>query len=630
MTTHRTSARHAGAALTLLLVSSCADDAPTTSETAITKGEHAAALSERSCEVEPEYDLQALTELAQSPEVQSANAPFASAPAPDRVLYVPMSDGVRLSVSLYFPPGLDRAPAIYIESWYGRKNEAGGHAIAKYREAGFVVALIDSRGFAASFGAQPGLLAGAAARDQEEVVNWIASQPWSNGKVAAVGISLSATLADRLTSTGAPALEAAILRHGDFDAYRLNMLPGGVPNLNMQGLIMGLMAGMEDQSCVADLATCASFGIATVDEDVDYRLLQSAFADHLDNVGPEALGQLVFRDDPLGVGTVADMSPAEHLAGINAARVPARVSAGWLDGVTAQGALERFVGAPDVPMEVVISAANHMGGLDTDPFVHEPFGEARPSAAVQSQADVDFVKRVLSGEPVERQVRYFVLGADQWKTTKAWPPASVEQQTLHFTRHGLRAQPGKPGERSYQVDPTTSAGAEFSRWSSQYAEPVYYGDRRAVTGKRLSFDAPTLREDTELVGAPELCLSMRSDQPDGLVIAYLEDVAPDGRVTYLTEGELRLLHRKTATGGCDTRPGTARSFARADASPVTPGELMQVELPLWPVAALLRRGHHLRISLAGADEGTFPLLSDEPARWSVAFGSTLTVPTRPW
>jgi hypothetical protein len=151
----------------------------------------------------------------------------------------------------------------------------------------------------------------------------------------------------------------------------------------------------------------------------------------------------------------------------------------------------------------------------------------------------------------------------------------------------------------------------------------------------MTFDSQAVTQDQELVGSAELCLVMRSDQPDGLVIAYLEDVAPDGRVTYLTEGMLRLLHRKTTSAGCDPSPGVERSFARADGAKVVPGETMRIELPLLPVAALIRQGHHLRLALAGADAGWFETLTGQAAaNWTVFYGgedgSTLTIPTRPW
>ena len=38
-------------------------------------------------------------------------------------------------------------------------------------------------------------------------------------------------------------------------------------------------------------------------------------------------------------------------------------------------------------------------------------------------------------------------------------------------------------------------------------------------------------------------------------------------------------------------------LTRADSSPVLPNEEMEIELPLLPVAALIRADHHLRLSL---------------------------------
>jgi putative CocE/NonD family hydrolase len=192
---------------------------------------------------------------------------------------------------------------------------------------------------------------------------------------------------------------------------------------------------------------------------------------------------------------------------------------------------------------------------------------------------------------------------------------------------------GPAAETTYVVDPTASSGA-YNRWASQRAGGVYYADRPSAKGRRFVLDGAPMARDTELVGAPELCLTLRTDQPDGIVIAYLEDIGPDGRVTHLTEGELRLIHRKTQGSACDPAPGTSRSFARADAAPVTPGELMRLEIPLMPTAALIRTGHRLRVSLAGADEGTFPMLTTVPATWTIATGgaegSTIILPLRDW
>jgi uncharacterized protein len=584
-------------------------------------------------------DLEA---LASTPDVAARNLPFGDIPPADEARHLTVSDGTRLAINIYYPAGLDRsagkAPAMYIESWYGRVSEGTMNAIDRYRAAGFVVVIGDARGFGASFGSQSSLISERARKDETEVIAWVASQPWSSGAVAVAGISLSSSMAEVMAASGAPALKAAIIRAEDFDHYGDNLFPGGVPNTNMIEGVVGLtMFMVRGEPCVRDLAACAALPVPEfppVDGDTDRTLLRAALLERQASFDTTALMQLQFRDERIGPSGFDEMSGVGYLDGLRRAALPARVSASWVDGLTAQGALHRFVAMPDAAMEVVIGSTTHSGGLDGDPFSRQPFGSARPGAMEQFQGDVRFVERVLSGEKIGRSVSYLVQGTDTWKTTTQWPPAGLTNQTLRLDRSSLVATAGERGSVSYTVDPATSSGAAFNRWASQRNAPIFYGDRRLAPGRRLSFDAAPVKMDTELVGAPELCLAMSTDRSDGIVIAHLEDVAPDGRVTYLTEGELRLLHRKTQGTPCDPAPGTGRTFNRADATAVVPGQAMRVELPLLPTAALVRKGHRIRLSLMGADAGTFAPLTETPATWTVSFGgpegSTLTIPARPW
>lgn len=583
-----------------------------------------------------------LATIAQSPDVQARNLPFGEVPPADEARFIRVSDGTRLAIDLYFPPGFDRAagraPTVYIDTWYGRRMEATMNAIALYRRAGFVVVVGDARGFGASFGRQESFLPARARQDQIEIVAALASEPWSNGKVATAGISLSAALGDVMAASEAPALKAAILRAEDFDQYADNFFPGGVFNRNMAEGVVGLtMFGVRGAACVADAAACADLDppmFPPVDGDEARALLRAALLERQGSFDTSGLLEVAYRDDRVGPGGFDELSGAGYLAGLRRARVPARVSASWVDGLTAQGALQRFEAMPDVAMEVVIGSTTHSGGLDGDPFSRQPFRPARPGAAEQFQADANFVARVLDGQPIGRSVRYLVQGSDTWKTTPVWPPAGTERRTWRLDRASLStAASVAPGTVSFTVDPDASSGS-FNRWASQRGAPIHYGDRRLAEGRRLAFEGAPMPSDTEVVGTAELCLSMRTDQTDGIVIAYLEDVAPDGWVTYLTEGELGLVHRKSAGGPCDAAVGTARSFLRADALAVVPGESMRFEVPFLPTAARIRRGHRLRVSLAGADAGTFAPLTATPATWTVAYGgregSTLTIPVRPW
>ena len=83
------------------------------------------------------------------------------------------------------------------------------------------------------------------------------------------------------------------------------------------------------------------------------------------------------------------------------------------------------------------------------------------------------------------------------------------------------------------------------------------------------------------------------------MIVYLEDVLPSGRVVYLTEGVLRLADRQPASAalGADR----LHSYLSQDASPMPAAGAVRVRIALSPIAAVLRKGERLRISIAGAD-----------------------------
>src|SRR5262249_28379639 len=161
-------------------------------------------------------------------------------------------------------------------------------------------------------------------------------------------------------------------RAADFDQYTDNLFPGGVPNRRILDLVNELMEWHAGGPCLGDRAACGLIGFQPVDEDRDFSLLQAAVKDHQLNVGGAAFSRLVFADDKLDRATMFDYSSISDLPAIRQSRVPVRLSASWLDGTTADGALRRFNEAPEVPTEVFIGATTHPAGLDADPFAETP------------------------------------------------------------------------------------------------------------------------------------------------------------------------------------------------------------------------------------------------------------------
>jgi putative CocE/NonD family hydrolase len=111
-----------------------------------------------------------------------------------------------------------------------------------------------------------------------------------------------------------------------------------------------------------------------------------------------------------------------------------------------------------------------------------------------------------------------------------------------------------------------------------------------------------------IAGNPVAHLRLSSSATSGLVIVYLEDVAPNGRVTYITQGLLNLAHRKLAVGDTGVSADPLHSYLRSDMQPLTPGAVEDVVIAMSPIAAMIRKGHRLRVAIAGADDGNLERL----------------------
>jgi len=537
----------------------------------------------------------------------------------DQSYYLPMRDGVRLALSLYFPDGTPperKSPVLLVQTRYGRAGVyLSNPDYARWRQAGYVVAIIDTRGSTASFGARHVDIGPEEQADMPAIIAHLASQPWSSGEVFSHGVSYMADTSDWSTSIPAPALKGALPRQTDFDAYLHLFMPGGVSNdwflTEWGGFTQRIdtgRAGREDVDCVARPADCPNLfpALQPVDGDDDYRLMRQAVTGR-ERWAPGDYMDATFRDDPgLNGHSLFNSSPASVLAAIRAQRKPVQYWGSWVDGGTAEAALARFRSAPEVPMEVWITANSHQHDVGADPFFPD-HRDPLPDVETQFARNLTFTENIRNGAPPPRVIHYYVMGARRFRDTDVWPPVGTRVHSLALAPgNTLSTGLAAAGSLTHRVDFTATTG-DATRWSTQFGTPPAYPDRREEDAKLLVFDSPAFTMDMELAGTPTVTLHASSATEDPAFFAYLEDVAPDGRVTYLTEGMLRALHRRPAdpaTLPYDQGPAP-HSFRRADAMPVTPRAVMEIRFALFPVAALVRRGHQLRLAITGGDAKVF-------------------------
>ena len=97
---------------------------------------------------------------------------------------VPMRDGVRLSANIYRPSSQGPFSAILIRTPYGKGADITPHYEA-FVNHGYAIVAEDVRGRYDSEGAFQPLTQ--ERNDGDDTINWIARQPWSNGKVGMMG-----------------------------------------------------------------------------------------------------------------------------------------------------------------------------------------------------------------------------------------------------------------------------------------------------------------------------------------------------------------------------------------------------------------------------------------------------------
>lgn len=589
---------------------------------------------------------------------------FGRPPAPPRYrgvvtesLYVPMRDGTKIAVDVLRPkdaPSDVRLPTVLILARYWRSFALRGPTprnrapigprkpLPDFLVArGYAVVVADTRGSGASTGATHRPFSDEEVRDYGELVDWIVEQPWSDGSVGATGISYEGIAAELLAVAHPDATRVVIPRQADIDQYAEFLFPGGIRNewmvrtwqrtneaLDRNRVPPEWSPGKREgysvfRRAAGRLSMLLIEGVRPVDADPDGTQLREAVADHAENADVAALSRTVtFRDDPFGAPgvTIDDLGTHRHREEIRRSGVPVFSWGSWLDGCTAEGVLRRFATYPEA-RRGVIGAWSH-GYLDHGSPYSAPGAPIRPALKELWQEIVDCFDRHLAGEgaegdhaQAEKRLFYYTMGEEAWKVTDVWPPEGTVTTRWYFAADGglARERPvSDDGADSYTVDFEATTGRS-NRWRTQDGvTKVIYGDRAEADERLLTYTGPPLTEDVEITGHPVVTLYVRSTATDGAFYVYLEEVDPDGRVVYLTEGQLRAIHRRVSEPDPVLEHfGPRHSFLRDDAMPLVPGEVAELRFRLLPVSVRVRKDHRLRVAIAGHDRDTFARIPEE-------------------
>ncbi|WP_298124505.1 CocE/NonD family hydrolase [Brevundimonas sp.] len=593
-------------------------------------------------------------------------------PEPARMVrssrYLTMRDGVRIAVDVYRPaedPDRPR-PTLVQQTRYWRTPDIRfpfslfrspvdlQGPLGQFKRimvaAGYVWIDVDTRGSGASFGSRPWDYSPDEIQDGGDIADWIVAQPWSDGRIGTVGVSYSGSTAEFALINRHPAIQAAGVVSAEFDQYLDILAPGGIP-LNFYMAEWGELTSSLDRNVIPGATwfeRLASGGVAPVDGDWFAIQRGQAVRQHADNYDFRELLKVVFRDD-LTIEAGEGASPGRLAAqaqsfawlqarygpdfrsrGIDLAsthaymddirRAPAPVYAvtGWFDGTYANASAKRFntLGRPGDrliigPWDHALHNISPWSGGQVTGF--DLFGEL-----------LKFFEGTIGGDTAaltgQAPVHYYTMGAEEWRSSQVWPPASTPERVfLSGDRRLTGASDVVAGIVPYAVDFEATTG-NSTRYDTLLGRALKtpYPNRAARDEKLLVFDGPVLEADVEVTGHPIANLWLTSTATDGAFFVYLEDVWPDGRVTYVTEGMLRGLHRRVSDAPAQTwSAGPNRTFLRADARPIVPGEPFQLTFDLLPTSYVFKAGHRVRIAIAGADAAHFARIPEDPTQFPV-------------
>ncbi|MET0343727.1 MAG: CocE/NonD family hydrolase [Polyangiales bacterium] len=530
--------------------------------------------------------------------------------------YVEVRDGVRLAIDLYRPKERDGRvteaplPVVWMHTPYNRRtfsSPAGtGNAgdtypgtAAKLVDYGYVVAIADFRGLYASFGTNRGYNRGewveAARFDAYDITEWLAKQPFSNGKVGMWGCSATGGSQMQAATTRPPSLKAIFPMSCEFDAY-----PFGVPG--------GMSASAGDTKTPPGGPTAAQRDqlAVPVDADTSRAELRAAVASHASNV--ENPGYVPFRDsvatqipEPWWIKS----SPHTYLDALRNAGIGIYAAANWDEAATKYGAFFTVNNLPNT--KLVVGPGAHCAW-----------------SAVRTQTGFDIVveerrffdhwlKGIDNQVMSEDKVHYYTYNADpaaSWKSAAKWPLPSEVRTDFYLGAAALGTTP-----------PSEPDAAD--------AVAIDYG---APAKSTLTYETAPLASDLTVTGHPTVALWTSSTATDGDYVATLYDVAPDGTATtYHMHGRLRASLRKEAPAPYDNLSLPYHPSGTGDVQPLVPGTPTQLHFDLLPISIVFRAGHRVRLVLSFA-EATTPRLSPAPTvtiHRDAAHASKLVLPVIP-
>lgn len=574
---------------------------------------------------------------------------------------IPMRDGVRLAADIYHPARGGRfleepLPALLERTPYGKGDVERRERARFFTRNGYVVVAQDCRGCHGSEGVLYFLAQ--EPEDGHDTVEWVASQPWCDGKVGTFGTSYMSWVQSALATQNPPHLACMFPNMGGWNAYTSTVRHGGAFELRFMAWAFWHAAlnrqGLKEHPWVEDaLNGCDVRDWLTrmpVQRGQTPLKLVPSYERWLFDIFTHGEYDDFWKQPGFAIEEFVEEHPD----------VPVYLCGGWYDSYT-RATLDTFVAldrrkkGPTV--KVLMGPWTH--GTTTTELSYAGDVEFGPEAALPSFDEVHlrwfdrWLKGVDNGAEETAPVRIFIMGGGtgrrtkegrldhggRWRDEQEWPLARTECRNLYLHRDGaLGPQPSEVEGACSRYpfdpqDPVPTIGGNFSSLDyllppppdvdpaiipgrlrrghitpaggfDQREGPEFFGCRPpylplSSRPDMLVFQTPPLEEDVEATGPIEVKLWVSSSAADTDFTAKLIDVYPSNE-DYPEGYALNI-------SDSITRARYRESWS--EARPMEPGQVYPLTITLYPTSNLFKQGHRIRLDISSSN---FPRFDVNP------------------
>lgn len=501
---------------------------------------------------------------------------------PTEIVTIEMRDGVRIAAAIYLPKGDGQYPTLFAASPYRFDNNKAPACslflwretgpVSWYNENGYAFVHMDVRGSGRSEG-EFRYSDADEQRDLYEVIEWIAKQKWSNGKVGGIGQSYYARMQWLMAAQKAPSLACIAPYDAVTDVYRWNAYIGG---------ISGVFIHHWWDTLIRPINLFPAEGPSrTLEWDFSKAVREHPNYDEFwkERSVTERLSNITIPVFSIGVWGKVDTHLNSNLMGYKRVSGPKK--------------LLLFGGAD------VYAAAADFASIAFHEKYLLPFYDMHLKGKQTSFAD-------------EPEVRYYLPGSNEFRSADSWPLKNIEYTNLYFGAGPSNSLTSLNDGVLHESAPEKDGGAT----TYSYPDP---GWKWGVVGtgpdgkpdpvrRILTFVTEPFEDDVEANGPLNLVLYASSTAADTNFIVKLSeqfaqseaerDAGEQPKYRIVTKGWLRASHRELDPQySMDHWP--YHTFANPQ--PLEKDEVYRFDVSLVPTANLFKKGNRLRVEIANGD-----------------------------